>query len=143
MPAPTPEVDTRAAHTLSRWLDDRFLDPLIGLVLPGAGDLVSSSLGFYIVGLAVKKGLGPATIARMLLNLAVDALIGAVPFLGDVFDVFHKANKKNLQLLESRAPGERSRPGDWLLVLLAGLFLVAALALPVAMLVLAVRALTE
>ena len=54
---------------------------------------------------------------RMLINIGLDLLIGVVPFLGDVADVFWKANTKNMALLERHAvvdmPATR---GDWLFV---------------------------
>jgi hypothetical protein len=65
-----------AAETLARWLDDRFLDPLLGLVLPGIGDLLGSALGIYPVLLAWKRRAPKALLARMLMNLAVDAAGG-------------------------------------------------------------------
>src|SRR5690348_16002469 len=81
------EGDIRAAETLARWLDDRFLDPLLGLVLPGVGDVVGSALGLYVVGVALRRRLPLVTVARMLMNLGVDALVGAVPLAGDLFDI--------------------------------------------------------
>ena len=65
-----------AAETLARWLDDRFLDPLLGLVLPGVGDLLGSLLGLYPVLLAAQRRAPKALLARMLLNLAADAVRG-------------------------------------------------------------------
>ena len=54
---------------------------------------------------------------RMLLNVGIDLLVGLVPFVGDVADVFWKSNTKNMALLERHAaqPGPASR-GDWLFV---------------------------
>ena len=70
------------------------------------------------------------TVLRMALNLAIDYAVGAVPLVGDVFDVWWKANQRNLALLRRRAtasPGgvRESRIGDWLFVGLVGLVLVA------------------
>src|SRR3954471_5133709 len=96
---PDEDVEVVRADTLARWLDDRFLDPLIGLFLPGVGDLATSGAGLYVVWVAVKKRLPLIVIARMLLNLAVDALVGAIPVAGDLFDFAWKANKKNAALL--------------------------------------------
>ncbi|HET7506709.1 MAG TPA: DUF4112 domain-containing protein, partial [Kofleriaceae bacterium] len=75
-----PEIER--ARTLARVLDHYLVDPLIGLVLPGAGDLIGSLLGLYIVGIAVRRRISPIVIARMLLNLAIDAGIGFVPIAG-------------------------------------------------------------
>lgn len=126
------ERDIRAAETLAKWLDDRFLDPLLGFVLPGIGDVLGSALGLYVVVVAFKRKLPLVTVARMLVNLGVDALVGAVPIAGDLFDVAWKANKKNVRLLRERHQARRNTTGDWLRVAGAMLLLVAALAVPVA-----------
>jgi len=132
-----------AATTLARWLDGRFLDPLLGLVLPGVGDVLSSALGVYPIFLAWRRQAPKALLARMLLNLAVDALGGAVPIVGDIWDFLFRAHTRNLALLEARAqdgPGPvPGRPTDTLIVVAAALALLAALAAPVALFVMLVR----
>ena len=88
-----------------KWLDDRFLDPLLGFALPGVGDVVGSALGLYVVVVAFRRKLPLVTVARMLLNLGIDALVGAVPLAGDLFDVAWKANRRNVRLLARAARG--------------------------------------
>jgi hypothetical protein len=68
----------------------------------------------------------------MLLNLGIDALVGAVPILGDLFDVAWKANKRNVHLLRERHEARADTVGDWLRVVGAFALLVAAVAVPVA-----------
>src|SRR4051812_49564115 len=99
-------------------MDRRWLDPIIGLILPGAGDLISSGLGLYPVVLAWRRGAPKVLIARMLLNLSVDMLGGAVPVLGDVWDFFFRAHSRNLDLLRARHTGVavRSTARDGLVV---------------------------
>lgn len=122
------DPDVRRARTIARWMDDRYLDPILGFVLPGVGDLIGSLLGLYIVSIAAKRGLPRIAIARMLLNLAIDAALGVVPIVGDMADVAFKANDRNLALLETRIT-RRDTWRDWAAVLGAlGLF-VALLAL--------------
>jgi hypothetical protein len=121
----------RRAVTLARWLDERWLDPIIGLVLPEAGDLLTATVGLYIVAAGVRKGLPAVVIARMLLNLGVDLAIGAIPALGDLIDFAFKANRRNAKMLEECAPGE-STPRDWLIVAGAGLLFLLVLAIPIA-----------
>ena len=75
------------------------LDSIVGLV-PGAGDLVSSVMSGYIVLASARMGVPPAVVARMILNLSVDTLVGTVPLLGDLFDVGFKANIRNAALLD-------------------------------------------
>lgn len=74
------------------------LDSIFGLV-PGAGDLAGLLLSAYILKESASLGASRSTIARMLGNLAVDFAVGAVPLLGDVFDVAFKANRRNMRLL--------------------------------------------
>ena len=137
------DPDIERARQLARWTDRRFLDPVLGFVLPGAGDVVGGAVGLWIVGVAVKKKLPPVVVARMLLNLALDSVVGLVPVAGDLFDIVHRANTKNLALLEDRsAVPARRRAGDWLVVVGAAAVFVAALAIPIALLVVAIKALS-
>jgi hypothetical protein len=122
------------ASSLARWLDHRFVDPLLGLLLPGVGDLLGSALGLYPVLLAWQRGAPKSLIARMLLNLAADAAGGAIPILGDVWDFLFRAHARNLELLRARAATSGHVRGHWSDTLVVGgalLVLLAALALPV------------
>ncbi len=131
------------AGRLARWLDLGFVDPILGFVLPGAGDLLSAGLGLYLVVVALRLRLPRVVIARMLVNLAVDTLLGSVPLVGDLFDLAFRANVRNLRLLEARYEGHRSSPGDWLVVLGALLLFLLALALPLLLLGWALAALAR
>lgn len=133
--------ELRTAARLTRWLDDRLLDPLLGLVLPGAGDLVGAGLGFYLVWVALRARLPKIVVARMLVNLAVDTIAGAIPIFGDLFDVAFRSNRRNLRLLEARYAEARARPRDWLYVLGAAALALVALAVPLVLFVWALRTL--
>jgi hypothetical protein len=74
------------------------LDALIGLV-PGAGDVVSALFAGYPVMIALRHRLPRWVLLRMLGNVLVDAMFGAIPLLGDLFDVAFKANVRNERLL--------------------------------------------
>ena len=74
------------------------IDALIGAV-PVVGDAVSAALSSYIIWEARQLGLPRWKIARMLGNVAIDTAIGAIPVAGDVFDVFFKANMRNLRII--------------------------------------------
>ena len=138
-----PDRALEAAETLALWLDNRFVDPLLGFLLPGFGDLLASALGLYPVLLAWQRRAPKSLIARMLLNLAADAAGGAIPVLGDIWDFLFRAHAKNLALLQSRARegALQSRPSDVLVLIGAVLVFLAALAVPVVAAVLLVRAL--
>jgi hypothetical protein len=91
------------------------IDALFGLV-PGLGDIAGALVGVY--ALHVARGLRvPAEIQlNMLANVALDALVGTIPLLGDLFDFVFKAQTRNLALLDEwlKAPQEtrrRSRRG--------------------------------
>ena len=131
------------ATKLARWLDGRFVDPLLGLLLPGVGDLISGALGVYPILLAWRARAPKALLARMFLNLSIDAVGGAVPVLGDIWDFLFRAHAKNLALLQSRSRDGalQSRATDVLVLIGAVLLFLAALAVPVIAAVLLVRAL--
>ncbi|HTE51742.1 MAG TPA: DUF4112 domain-containing protein [Kofleriaceae bacterium] len=134
------DAELDLAVRIARWTDSRFLDPIIGMLVPGLGDLLTAAVGLFIVRLAARRGLPRVVIARMLVNLGIDTAVGAIPLVGDIFDFAWRANRRNVALLEARHPG-RARPGDWLYVAGAAALLVAAMAVPIALLVWAIRAL--
>jgi hypothetical protein len=112
------DVELERVRTVARVLDSYFLDPLIGLVVPGGGDVLGSLLGVYTVMIAVRRGVSPVVISRMIMNLGLDAIIGFVPLVGDIADFGFKANKKNVALLERslETRGGKASAKDWLVV---------------------------
>lgn len=75
------------------------LDPIIGLI-PGAGDVVSTAFSAYLIYLAARFQLPPQIFRQMIFNVALEAAVGTVPLVGDIFDAFYKSNIRNLALLE-------------------------------------------
>jgi hypothetical protein len=75
------------------------LDALLGLV-PVAGDLMSAAIGVYLITQARELGASRWLQAKMVRNLLVDAAVGAVPVAGDVFDIYFRAHRRNLKLLQ-------------------------------------------
>ncbi len=75
------------------------LDPIIGLI-PGAGDLIATVVSAYIILMAVRFRLPQNVIGWMIFNVALEAVVGSVPLIGDLFDAFYKSNLRNLALLE-------------------------------------------
>ncbi len=126
----------RRAERLARLMDDAYLDPLIGLLLPGAGDLITLAPSLYIVLVGWRSGVPKAVLARMLLNLALDTLAGSVPLIGDLFDLGYKANKRNAALLREHhgSDGGGGEARGWLEVGGAVLLLSFALLIPVGVL---------
>lgn len=75
------------------------LNSLIGLA-PAAGDAILAGISLYIVNEARLLGVPAPLLARMVGNVAIETIAGAVPILGDVFDVAFKANLRNLAIIE-------------------------------------------
>ena len=100
---------------LARYLDGLFripgtgwrfgLDALIGLI-PNVGDTITSLASFYILIAGVRYGVPKITLLRMAFNIGLDYAVGSIPFIGDAFDFFWKANKQNLDLIRERATGK-------------------------------------
>jgi hypothetical protein len=131
-----------AEHPLRRlawWLDAAFpipgtqqrvgFDALLGLI-PGVGDAIGALLSTYIILEAARRGASVWVVARMLGNVAVETVLGAVPLLGDVFDVVFKANIRNLDLLgDTLERGATPRAPQRVLRLASGLIVTTMLVL--------------
>ena len=104
------------------------LDPLLGLV-PGIGDVIGALISMVIVVRAVQAGIPRIAVARMVTNIAIDTLIGAIPILGDAFDFAYKSNLKNLRIYEQsldRGRGATARHWGFFLMLSCGITAVVA-----------------
>ena len=123
--------DLEVVRRVTRWLDDRGIDPILGFVAPGVGDLIGSAFGLLVIAVAVRRRVPAIVIARMMLNLGVDAVLGVVPIAGDLADVAFRAHRRNADLLLARHDQRRSTWRDWAAVLGAASLLVAALVLVV------------
>jgi hypothetical protein len=73
-------------------------DSVFGLV-PVIGDAGGALVGLYIVNEARRMGVPVNKLVQMLGNIAADTLLGSVPVAGDLFDVFFKSNRRNLDLI--------------------------------------------
>jgi hypothetical protein len=82
---------------LGRWRIG--FDPIIGLI-PGLGDWVGAVLSLYVLYEGARLGMPARVIARMGGNILVEAVVGAVPIVGDLFDFAWQANTRNLALIE-------------------------------------------
>jgi hypothetical protein len=116
------------ARFLAELLDQRFtipgtsirfgLDPILGLI-PGIGDAIANLAGSAILLIAAQYRLPKIVLLRMGLNVAFNALIGAIPVVGDIFSIWFRSNVRNVRLLERYVSAERQAPttGDWIFVL--------------------------
>ena len=108
-----PEINPESQKTINRldtlaWLLDSVvplpggfrvgLDGLIGLI-PVVGDAATALLSSYVIGEGVRNGAPASVILKMLVNVLTDTVFGAVPLIGDVFDIANRANYKNVELL--------------------------------------------
>ncbi|HYD86838.1 MAG TPA: DUF4112 domain-containing protein [Vitreimonas sp.] len=109
--------DVADLEHLARLLDSQFvipgtkwrfgLDSIVGLI-PGVGDIITTALGGYIVYRARELGAPGWLIARMVGNLAIDGVFGAIPLVGDVFDFAFRANRKNVLMLLQHLEKQRA-----------------------------------
>lgn len=89
--------------------DIRFgLDSIIGLI-PGVGDLSTFAVSGYMLTIMARNGASGYVLARMILNILIDAIFGAIPILGDLFDVAFKANMRNMRLMQQHYQEGRHR----------------------------------
>jgi hypothetical protein len=118
------DPDPDAAHLahldrISGLMDSRFRipgtrirfgwDAVLGLV-PGFGDVAAFGPAAYLLYRGYAMGARKRTVARMAVNTGLDMTLGAVPLLGDAFDLFFKANNCNMALLRSELEGRRQVP---------------------------------
>ena len=130
------------ARQLSRVLDSAVripgtdikigLDPILGLLLPELGDTLTAAVSVTMLAVAFRERVPKWVLARMLVNIAIDAVLGAIPLVGDVFDFAFRANDKNLALVERHRgdPTHRATWGDYVVVIGVGALALAFLAIP-------------
>ena len=131
----SPELRKAAAAQLAPWaerlvkvLDETLripgtnihigLDPVIGFLIPGAGDAITSTGSVSLLFLALKERIPTIALLRMLLNIAIDTVVGALPFAGDAFDMFFRSNRRNLEIIKKYRGDPKAKPSvaDYLLV---------------------------
>ena len=139
---PIPFDDPLAEHLA--WLMDSFigigpftfgLDALIGLI-PGFGDVLTALVSVVIVGRALQNGVHRAAILRMLVNIAIDTIVGSIPIVGDLFDFAYKSNIKNMKIYRESMSGTREPARDWAFIAIVALVLFLIIAIPIVALVL-------
>jgi hypothetical protein len=136
---PTP----RWLRELVTWMDNaipipftrvRFgIDPILGWLAPGVGDGIAALTHLALLWSAFRAGAPRMLLLRMALNAAIDAAVGSVPILGDVFDIGWKANRRNLNLLErlERQAKPRASAGDYAFLAMVVIFMIGVVVLPV------------
>ena len=103
---------------LARMLDAKFgipgtrfsfgYDAIIGLI-PGIGDALTLAPQAWLIWRARELGAPKSLMAKMAVNTGMDTLLGAIPLVGDLFDVAFKANLRNVRLLRDHLEREAVR----------------------------------
>lgn len=139
VPERTEPRQLKQMDALARLMDSQFrlpgtnfrfgLDGILGLI-PGAGDLSTFAVSGYMIWVMAHNGASGYVMARMILNVLLDALIGSIPVLGDLFDFAFRANTRNMQLMRQHYREGRHRGSAWKVivpVLIALLLVIVAL----------------
>ncbi|MBW3612330.1 MAG: DUF4112 domain-containing protein [Chloroflexi bacterium] len=115
------------------------IDALVGF-MPVVGDLFGGVMSLIVVWRGSRMGLPRIVVVRMLVNAAVDLVVGAIPLVGDAFDLWFKVNDRNLRLIRRHLERpDASTRSDWLVVL-ALVVVVALLLLAIGWLIVSVIA---
>ena len=119
---------------MANLLDSRFkipgtrirfgLDPLFSFV-PLIGDVITLVISSILIYTVYTNGASRKVVIKMMLNAGLDTIIGAIPLVGTVFDVFYRSNERNLRLLkEHYFEGKHRGSGTGLLVVIVGFAIV-------------------
>jgi hypothetical protein len=93
---------------IARLLDTAFIVPGTNIrfgieaiirLMPGIGDAVASALSCVILIEAHRLGVPRAVLVRMIANVLLEGTAGAVPVVGDMFDIVFRANRRNIRIL--------------------------------------------
>ncbi|MFT3901714.1 MAG: DUF4112 domain-containing protein [Niabella sp.] len=135
---PLPDPRLKMVQRVSKLMDEQFsiggfkfgLDPLLNLI-PFAGDITTYIISVVLVLTMVQHGASGKVAMKMLGNVALDALVGAIPFLGWIFDFAYKANMRNVKLLHDhytygKHKGSAGPIIVWVLIIAFLLFMLVA-----------------
>jgi hypothetical protein len=130
--------DLQSFERVAKLLDSKFeipgtgirfgLDPLLSL-MPVLGDLITLIISSMLIYTMHNHGASRKVVVKMMLNAGLDTMIGAIPLVGTVFDVFYRANDRNVRLLKEHyfeGKHQGSGTGLLLMILLIALIVIAA-----------------
>ena len=135
-PLPDPDARLRWVESIARLMDSQFrvpgttwrfgLDPIMSLI-PVVGGLPSLAVSGILILTMMRHGASGNLVVRMMLNVLLDTVIGAIPILGNIFDFAYKANDRNVRLLRQHyAEGKHQGSGRGLITLAIILLLIVA-----------------
>jgi hypothetical protein len=123
---PVQHPELKNLDSLAKLMDAQFrvpgtnfrfgLDGIIGLI-PGVGDMSTFAVSGYMLWLMARNGASGFVMARMVVNVLIDALVGSVPIIGDLFDIVFKANIRNMKLMHEHYHEGRHRGSAWKVIL--------------------------
>jgi hypothetical protein len=107
------------------------LDGMIGLV-PGMGDVLAGLLSLVIPLAGWVRGIPYVALTRMVVNVGIGVVVGAIPLFGDAFDIMWKSNRRNYQILRRHieAPHQHTWR-DWVFLGLLGFAVMVVFLLPI------------
>lgn len=122
-------VDMEWITRLARWMDSRFIipgtnirfgiDPLFSL-FPIIGDLITYIISGALIYNMHNHGASRNVVIKMILNSTLDAVIGTIPLVGTIFDIFYRANDRNVKLLQEHYyEGKHQGSGNGILIVIA------------------------
>jgi hypothetical protein len=130
--SPTPEMES--FERMAELMDSKFtipgtritfgLDPILSL-MPVIGDLITFFISSALIYTMHQHGASRKVVIRMMLNSGLDTIIGAIPLVGTVFDIFYRSNQRNVKLLrEHYFEGKHQGSGSGLLLLMFSIAIV-------------------
>ncbi len=98
--------------------DFRFgVDAVMGLI-PYVGDIMTVVIGGGMIITMYRKGASGKLVMKMLSNVALDAMVGTIPLLGDIFDFRYRSHRRNVNLMKEHYEEGKHRGSAWGVILL-------------------------
>lgn len=95
-------LDSQWRIPMTNW---RFGVDALAATVPVVGSLSTAAVSAYMIKRAHEMGAPSHILARMVGNVAFDAVIGSVPVVGVLFDFAYKANRRNVRMLRRHFEG--------------------------------------
>lgn len=122
----------RKLDSLAKLMDSQFrvpgtsirfgVDAMIGII-PGVGDMSTFAISSYMLWIMARNGASGFVMARMVLNVLIDTVLGAIPLIGDLFDIAFKANTRNMKLMHEHYREGRHNGSAWKVIIPVVIFL--------------------
>lgn len=98
--------EMRTIEVISKWMDNRFLDPIIGFFIPGFGDVITTIVALPYLNFTLFKCRSLSLTIVVLCHFILDILVGLFPVIGDIVDACHKAYAKNARIIRNWVYGD-------------------------------------